>query len=234
MLRLSKFLVTLPLLALPIASLAPKAGAEPVTQMDALRLLAKSRAADGKCKTLAPADADELNSYLARAELAAASRNSVSEVQSTMTLGKTLGDTATCSPATSEEINATLNAARAAMTAAKEDRPAEEETVAVINPPPRRKSQPAPSVTSERVTLAAYGRHAYAYYVERRCEYLSRRDIRSFWTIILREHRAALGTYGGPAVAGTLRRARNQAEGVSCDAAGRRLVQSEYMRLARN
>jgi hypothetical protein len=234
MLRFSHFLITLPLVALPLSDVVPKAEAEAVmTQLDALRLLAKSRAANGKCKILPAADADELNGYLARAEIAAASRNSVSEAQSTIALGRALGNTASCSAATTDEIGATLTAARQAMASAKQPRPAEEEAEAVDDPPPRRAGRVAQEPT-RRNSLAAYGRQAFAYYVERRCEYLSRRDIRTFWTAIVREHRAALGDYGGPAVARILRRARAQADDIGCDAAGRRLVRSEYIKLARN
>jgi hypothetical protein len=232
MLRFSKFLITLPLVALPLSGFAEKAEAEAVTQLDALRLLAKSRAADSKCKTLPAAEADELNGYLARAEVAAASRNSVSEVRSTIALGKALGDTASCTAATTDEIGATLNAARQALAAAAQPRPAEEEAEAVDSPAPRR-AKPAPEMRA-RTSLAAYGRHAFAYYVEHRCEYLSRRDIRAFWTAVVREHREALGAYGGSAVARTVRRARAQADAIGCDEAGRRLVRSEYMKLAGN
>lgn len=232
MLRFTQLLITLPLVALPLPDFAPRVEAEAVTQLDALRLLAKSRAADGKCKTLPAVEADELNGYLARAEIAAASRNSVSEVRSTIALGKALGDTASCSAATSDEIGATLNAARQAMAAIAAPRPAEEKAGA--SPTPRRVAPaPAPEMRN-RNSLAAYGRHAFAYYVERRCEYLSRRDIRAFWTAIVREHKAALGAHGGPAVARTLRRARAQAEAIGCDAAGRQLVRSEYVKLAGN
>lgn len=232
MLRFTQLLITLPLVALPLSGFATKAEAEPVTQLDALRLLAKSRAADGKCKTLPAAEADELNGYLARAEIAAASRNSVSEVRSTIALGKSLGDTASCTAATADEIGATLNAARQAMAAIAAPRPAEEEAQAVARPAPRRAAL-APGTRTPN-SLAAYGRQAFAYYVERRCEYLSRRDIRAFWTAIVREHKAALGAHGGPAVARTLRQARAQAEEIGCDAAGRRLVRSEYVKLAGN
>lgn len=234
MLRFSKFLITLPLVALPLSGFAGNAAAEAVTQLDALRLLAQSHAADRKCKTLPAAEADELNSYLARAEVAAASRNSVSEVRSTIALGKSLGDTASCTAATNDEIGATLTAARQAIAAATRP-PAASESAgeeAVAGPAPRRAAA-VPEMRT-RNSLAAYGRQAFAYYVERRCEYLSRRDVRAFWTAIVREHREALGAYGGPAVARTLRRARAQADGIGCDAAGRRLVQSEYVKLARN
>ncbi|MGE0008674.1 MAG: hypothetical protein AB7S92_24230 [Parvibaculaceae bacterium] len=224
--------MALPLVALPLLSgAAGKARAE-MTQLDALRLLAKSRAADGKCGILSAAQTDELSFYLARAEIAAASRHSVSEAQSAMALGKALGETAACSAATSEETGATLAAARRAMAAATQSRRAAAKTETAEKPARRRRAQ-APQGHAGG-TLAAYGRHALAYYVERRCEYLSRRDIRAFWKAIVREHKAALGAYGGPAVARALRRAEARADGIGCDAAGRRLVQSEYVKLAGN
>ena len=170
-----RFFLTLPLLSLPLWGLSPEAA---LTQMDALRLLAKSRAADGKCKILPAGEAEELGLYLARAEVAAATRNSVSEIQSSA--GKALGDTATCR------------------------------------------------------SLAEYRRQVFAYYVERRCEYLSRRGIRAFWVAIIREHRAALSAYGRPAVASTVRRAEARASEMECGAKGRQLVRAEYANLARN
>lgn len=237
MLRLTKFFITLPLLSLPLWGLAAKSHAEEAMgQMDALRLLAKSRAADSKCKVLSAGDSDELNSYVARAEVAAAARHSVSEIQSTISLGRTLGSTATCSDKTSGEIGATLSAARQAMAAIRQPKiaVAQEEDLIAPSPAPRRKILQAPEPRNVSVSLAGYGRHAFAYYVERRCEYLSRRDIRAFWGAIVREHKAALTAFGGPAVANTLRRARAQAEEMDCDSTSRQIVRAEYTRLARN
>lgn len=233
--RFTKRVVTLPLLALALAGLSPQAGAGPVTQLDALRLLAKSHATAGKCKILSPDDADELSGYLARAEIAAASRHSVSEVQSNLSLGRALGNTTMCSDQSKAEVGSILAAARQAMAEA-----ADPPRAAVEDEPPAKSDKPTQKAklhgieAQQRPSLAGYGRQAFAYYVERRCEYLSRRQIRAFWAAIVREHRAALGAYGGAAVAGTLRRARAQAERMGCDAAGRQLVQSEYVKLARN
>jgi hypothetical protein len=234
MLRLTKFFITLPLLSLPLWGLSSNSHAEEMGQMDALRLLAKSRAADSKCKVLSAGDSDELNAYVARAEVAAAARHSVSEIQSTISVGRTLGATAACSDRTSGEIGATLAAARQAMAAIRQPKIAAVEDEETIAPAPRRKILQAEESRNVNVSLAAYGRHAFAYYVERRCEYLSRRDIRAFWVAIVREHKAALVAYGGPAVANTLRRARSQAEEMDCDSSSRQLVRAEYTRLARN
>ncbi len=231
--RLTKFFITLPLLSLPLWGLAPELHAEAaLNQMDALRLLAKTRAADGKCKILAAGESDELAGYLARAEVAAAARHSVSEIQSTISVGKALGDTAACSAATIDEVGGTLSAARQAMALARQPAIAEEEDSA-DEPAVRRQVHPQDEQRS-RISLAAYRRQAFAYYVERRCEYLSRRDIRAFWVAIVREHKAALSAFGGPAVAGALRRARAEASEMVCDSKGRQLVRSEYTRLAKN
>lgn len=234
MLRLSKFFITLPLLSLPLLGLAPKLHAEVVlSQMDALSLLAKSRAADSKCKILPASEADELGGYLARAEVAVAARNSVSEVQSTISVGRALGATAACSQATSSEVEATLSAARQAMASVQHPRSAEAD-IAEDNPVSRQTVRTARAPEEPRRSLADYGRHAFAYYVERRCEYLSRRDIRAFWTAIIREHRAALSAYGRSAVIGTVRRAEARANAMECGAEGRQLVRAEYTKIARN
>lgn len=232
MLRLAKLLITLPVLVLPLWGAAPALKAQDVMpQIDALRQLAKSRAADGKCRVLASGEAEELSGYVARAEIAATGRQSVGEVKSAISLGKTLGGGAACSANTSEEIKATLDAARQAMAAvtpssrvAEEDDVAREETVV----PERRIRAPRPRNSS----LASYGRQAFAYFVERRCEYLSRRDIRAFWAAVVREHRAALSTYGRRAVARAVRRAEAEAEQMECGARGRQIVRAEYTKLA--
>ena len=89
MLRLAKLLITLPVLMLPFwgSGTAAHAQAE-MTQIDALRQLAKSQAADGRCRILGVSETEELAGYLARAEVAAASRQSLGEVRSAITLGK--------------------------------------------------------------------------------------------------------------------------------------------------
>lgn len=231
MLRLAKLLITLPVLALPLWGAAPALKAQDVMpQIDALRQLAKSRAADGKCRVLAPGEAEELSGYLARAEIAAAGRQSVGEVRSAISLGKTLGGSAACSANTSDEIKATLDAARQAMVAVKpsrmaqEDDDAREETVA----PDRRIRAPRPRNSS----LAGYGRQAFAYLVERRCEYLPHRDTRAFWAAVVREHRAALSAYGRRAVVRTVKRAQADADRMECGARGRQIVRAEFTKLA--
>lgn len=233
MLRLAKFLITLPVLALPLWGAAPVLRAqEVITQIDALRLIAKSRAADGKCRVLAPGEAEELSGYLARAEIAATGRQSVGEVRSAISLGKTLGGSAACTATTSDEIKATLEAARQAMAAAVTPslRVAEEGDVARQETVVPERTIRAPRLRHS--SLAGYGRQAFAYFVERRCEYLSHRDARAFWAAVVREHRAALSAYGRRAVVRTVKQAEAEAIRVECGAKGRQLVRAEYTKIA--
>lgn len=232
MLRLTKLFIALPVLTLPLWEAAPKAHAEgAMSQIDALRQLAKSRAADDKCRILPAPEAQELSGYLARAEIAAASRQSVGEVRSAISLGKTLGGSAPCSANTSEEVKATLDAARQVVATARPAQEAEEET-AVEAPVATDRSRLIAAPRPRTASLADYGRQAFAYFVERRCEYLSHRDVRAFWAAVVREHRAALSAYGRSTVVRTVRRAEAEADRMECGARSRQIVRTEYTRLA--
>ncbi|QIG50882.1 hypothetical protein G5V57_26005 [Nordella sp. HKS 07] len=231
MLRLTKFLILLPVLTLPLWGAAPALKAEVVmSQIEALRQLAKSRAADGKCRILPAGEADELAAYLARAEIATAGRASVSEVRSAVSLGKALGGGSDCTTHTTDEVRATLDAARQAMAKTKPVPEAEEDEF--VEPPvmPERRAIPAPR--PRNATLAEYGSQAFAYFVERRCEFLSHRDIRAFWAAVVREHRAALSAYGRRAVVRTVQRAQADADATECGASSRQIVRAEYTKLA--
>lgn len=230
MLRLAKLFITLPVLTLPLWDAAPKAHAEVMTQIDALRLLAKSRAADSKCRILPVPEAEELSGYLARAEIAAASRQSVGEVRSAISLGKALGGGAACSANTSDEVKATLDAARQAVATV---RPAQEAEEAAVEPPVATdRSRLIAAPKPRNASLAEYGQQAFAYFVERRCEYLPHRDVRAFWAAVVREHRAALSVYGRSAVVRTVKRAEAEADRMECGARSRQIVRAEYTRLA--
>lgn len=228
--RLAKFFITLPVLTLPLWGAAPVKAEVVMSQIEALRQLAKSRAADGKCRILPSGEADELASYLARAEIAAAGRAPVSEVRSAVSLGKTLGSGSDCSASTTDEVRSTLDAARQAMANAKPAPEPDEDAVAEVPVAPGHQIIPAPR--PRNATLAEYGHQAFAYFVERRCEYLSRRDIRAFWAAVVREHRAALSAYGRRAVVRTVQRAQADADATECGDRSRQIVRAEYTKLA--
>lgn len=233
MLRLAKLFISLPVLALPLWDAAPKAQAEVVmSQIDALRQIAKSTAANSKCNILPAPEAEELSGYLARAEIAAASRQSVGEARSAISLGKTLGGSAACSANTSDEVKATLDAARQVVAVAAKPSDEAEDDTTVEAPVATDRSRLIAAPKPRNASLAEYGQQAFAYFVERRCEYLSHRDVRAFWAAVVREHRAALSAYGRRAVVRTVRRAEAEADRTECGARSRQIVRAEYTRLA--
>ena len=121
MLKFSQFLITLPLLALPFAALASKpALAETVGFERALELLAKSVVVDNKCNVLTVSERDELSNYVAKAEVAAAERTTVDVTRSALSAGQGQGRAETCGDEASQEVKATLIAAREAINSAEQ------------------------------------------------------------------------------------------------------------------
>ena len=177
MLKFSQFLITLPLLVLPLAALATKpALAETVGIERALELLAKSVVVDNKCNVLTVSERDELSTYVAKAEVAAAEKTTLDVTRSALSAGKKQGQAATCGTEASQEVKQTLIAAREAINAATQEESVPAEPVAAI---------PAPAPKSG---LSAYGRVIEIYFLERRCTYLSKRKINSFYKAVVRNH----------------------------------------------
>src|SRR5688572_10302041 len=116
MLKFSQFIITLPLLALPLATLASKpALAETVGLERALELLAKSVVVDNKCNVLTMSERDELSTYVARAEVAAAEKTTVAVTRSALSAGQSQGRAEICGEEASQEVKETLTAARDAI-----------------------------------------------------------------------------------------------------------------------
>lgn len=228
--RLSRFLITLPLIAAPVLALVPRAGLAAMEPIEALQQLAKSKAADVKCNVLGNAERDELSFYLARAEVAVTRTMPVSDVQGSLASGRITGANAACDTDGRREIAATLAAARRAMAAAETPRAAKR--------PPRMASKSILAGTQSlafaapRDDLGRYGRQAMAYYLERRCTHLSGFKTRDFYNRIIARHQAAVRAYGRPAVTAELRRAESEAAQIRCGE-GRSTVAAGYSDIRR-
>ena len=230
--RLSRLLISLPLIAAPAIALMPHPGSAAMQPIEALEQLAKSRTAEARCRTLDQRERDELAGYLARAEVAVTRTAPLSDVQGSLTAGRMAGEAVPCSDAVRNEITATLAAARRAM-AAVEARPA----TRIFEPKAAGTARnlgntSAQGSTMPRDNLARYGRQAKAYYVERRCTHLSGHKTRNFYDLIVRRHQAAVQAYGGPAVGIVLRRAEAEAADIRC-AGSRSLVAAAYSDIRR-
>ncbi len=221
MLKFSQFLITLPLLALPLAALGAKpALAETVGFERALELLAKSVVVDNKCNVLTVSERDELSNYVAKAEVAAAERTTVAVTRSALSAGQSQGRAETCGEEASREVKQTLTAARDAINAAEQDDgSASEPTQTVATPAPRG-------------SLSAYGRIIETYYVERRCTFLSRRKMNSFYKSVVRIHQAVVSEFGKPAVSKVMKSAEARSNYQRCNGAGEARVKAGSAQVA--
>jgi hypothetical protein len=213
MLKFSQFLITLPILALPFSALVSKPVlAETVGFERALELLAKSVVVDSKCNVLTMSERDELSNYVAKAEVAAAEKTTVDVTRSALSAGQSQGRAETCGEEASQEVKETLTAAREAINAAE---------------PARAAATPAP-----RGGLSVYGRIIEIYFLERRCAFLSRRKMNSFYRAVVRSHRAAISEFGKPAVSKVMKSAEARSNYQSCNGVGEARVNAGFAEVA--
>lgn len=204
----SGLLVTLPLMAAPVAMLswpAPALAASPA--VEAVLILSRARAADRKCGYLAEDERRDLSRFAARAEIAAASQRSPQEAAKAASTGRAAGSAAACSPELEADIRETVVAAREAVAA----RDAEEAA-------PRRRALKPEAKPGEggEAGLGFYRQVVSGYYLERQCRSLPRRDADRFWKAIVRLHRATLARNGRAAVARVMAKAEREAAASGC------------------
>jgi hypothetical protein len=221
MLKFSQFLITLPLFALPLATLASKpALAETVGFERALELLAKSVVVDSKCNVLTVSEREELSTYVAKAEVAAAEKTTVDVTRSALSAGQSQGRAETCGAEARQEVKATLIAARDAINSADQDDGSASEPIRTV-------AMPAP-----RGGLSAYGRIIETYYLERRCAFLSRRKMNSFYRAVVRSHQAVISEFGRSAVSKIMKSAEARSNYQSCNGVGEARVKAGFAEVA--
>lgn len=218
--KITQLVISLPLFVVPLVlgGTAPlKAEVKNVGATGAVRLLSQSSVADAKCHYLTSGENSELNGYSAKAEIAAARMTSTDATKQARRQGRKLGKTMICGKTGEGIVRATLDAARRAMVAARAQ--SKTRKVVVRQQPKRRivvRRKPAsePRVIVNASSLTRYRRVTEAYYLERRCQHLSRSKAVRFWKQIVSSHSAVLRKYSSSQVAkaksGAERAARNQ------------------------
>ena len=217
----SKLLITLPVMALPLAALSPKpALAETVGIERALELLAKSTVVDRKCSILTMPERDELSIYSAKAEVAAAEKTTLQVTRSALAAGKSQGQAAVCGTEASREVRETLVAARNAVSGA-------EKVESPVKTPILASRAPVAGAS-----LSTFGRTIEIYYLERRCAYLSKREINTFYKAMVRGHRAVVAKFGKAAVWKVMKSAESRANHQRCNDEGEARVLSGFAEIA--
>ncbi len=221
MLKFSQFLITLPVLALPLAALATKpALAETVGIERALELLAKSAVVDNKCNILTVTERDELSTYVAKAEVAAVEKTTLDVTRSALSAGIKQGQEASCGTDASSEVRQTLVAAREAINAA------EQEMGVTVEP------AVAFRAAAPEGSLSIYGRIIETYYLERRCTYLSKRKMNLFYRAVVRGHQAVVSEFGKSAVSKVMKSAEARSNYQSCNGVGKARVKAGFAEIA--
>jgi hypothetical protein len=157
---------------------------------------------------------------VAKAEVAAAEKTTLDITRSALSAGKKQGQAASCGTEASHEVKQTLVAARQAINAATQEESAQAEPVATI---------PAPVAKN---SLSAFGRVIEVYFLERRCTYLSKRKVNSFYKAVVRSHYAAVSEFGKPAVSNVMKAAEARSNYQSCNGVGKARVKAGFAEVA--
>lgn len=204
MLRLARFLLTVPVLVLPIAAAASTLSAE-----QGLSVLAKAKANDAKCGFLSKKEHAELSGYLARAEVASQGLMSGKAANTAIRKGRDAGKAASCGEASRNDVEETLSAARLAVAQAdgvKPKEPIKTKKTADIGP----------------VGPSEYRRLTMPYFVDLRCKQLGGRKASLYYEAIKDLQGASIAKHGTAAIAAAQGKARKEARGVTCGPASKK------------
>lgn len=233
--KFTHLVISLPLLVAPLAlaGVAPvKAEVQNVGATGAVRLLSQSTTADAKCRYLPGHENAELNDYAAKAEIAAARMTSAASAQHARRQGKKLGKTMICGQTGEGIVRATLDAARRAMAKVRAQRGKRRVAVRQSSNQRvivRREAGRPIEMVRNASSLTRYRRVTEAYYLERRCQHLSRAKAVRFWKQIVASHNAVLRKYSTSQVAKAKSGAENAARNRGrCNSRTAQIVQSGY------
>lgn len=224
MLRISRLLMTLPVLALPLAAMAAKPAHAALSAEQGLTILAKAQVADGRCNVLSKAEHRELSTYRSRAEIASAGLISAKKAAAAIAKGKAQGKSAPCNDATRSDIRETLIAARQAVAEADGAMPRPEKPEVIVDPVEKM----LPKGKAKALALPEYRELIMPYFVDLRCKQLGGRKARNYYEAIKGLQAAMIRQHGTPAVASAQSRAQREARGVNCGAVSLRMAQSGY------
>ena len=225
-------LITLTFFLIPLTTMA---NAEALSPEQATELLAKSQTIDSKCSFLSAQEHSALSNLVARAEIALAQQQSVSDASGALARGKAAGKIVTCSELAKAEISSILNAAQIASAqslAPMATQPAETSAPIVASVEPAMPLAPIvkkPVVKqvanktalkklkpNSPVALAAYSNLAQRYYLQRRCGTMGSHAINALYSNVVATHQRTLLSFGKASTAAAMRRAEAQASAQSC------------------
>ena len=234
--KFSRVVISLPLLAAAwmAGTSAMSASVQELGHSEAVRVLAESQAIDTKCRYLTRPEHDELQDYVARAEVVAAVHVGVHAATTALHKGTAAGEAADCGRKSEIVVRATMDAARRAISSQQQ----QSKSYAVKRKKRRDRKSGSGNQAAERAvltgSLAKYRSLTAAYYVERRCQHLSHAQAVDFWRRIVRMHNRVLTSQGPDALsvakAQAIARAKSKRR---CNSSTARLVRTSYQKIRR-
>ncbi len=241
--RISSLYICLPLLAAlgPFASAG--AGMAPA---DATSLLAKTLALDKRCNILSADSRQELQDFVARAEIALAEMQSVQVARAALAKGRASGKVGDCGPEQARLVNEVLDEARKGAGASAQSpveveasadpaiTPKQEVAVLTTADEPLKKPKPKPAkkpllakLDGQKPTmlqkpvkapkkLSQYAGLAQKYYLARRCNTMGTAAIQRLYGTVLSSHRQAMASNSASSVKAMLRAVEAKAGSQSC------------------
>ena len=234
--KISRIVISLPLLAAAwmAGTNSMNAAVQELGHSEAVRVLAKSQAIDSKCRYLTRPEHNELQDYVARAEVVAAVHVGAHAATTALHSGTQAGEATDCGRESETVVRATMDAARRAISTKQRQR----KSYAA-----KRKKRRSQKIGSNRRTaeaalltgsLAKYRSLTAAYYVERRCQHLSHAQAVDFWRRIVRLHNRVLTSQGPDALSVAKAQAIARAKARRrCNSSTARLVRASYQKIRR-
>ncbi len=226
----SKIVISLPLLAgaWMVGTGSMNAAVQEFGPRQAVEILAKSESIDAKCGYLSASEHQELQDYVAKAEVAAAGSAGADRAGNAVRVGAAAGKAAKCNRDSEFTVRATMDAARRAVAMNME--PASAPAKKKRRAKKIRTGAPSNGTIRMSGSAARYRRLAAAYYLERRCQHLSHAQAVDFWRRIVALHNQVLTTHGPDALSAAKLQAIAHARAKRrCNAGTARLVRTGYL-----
>ncbi|WP_137390723.1 hypothetical protein [Rhodoligotrophos defluvii] len=250
-------LLSLPILALGVASGAPGAWAQTRASeaLDAYGAIVEARNAAETCGFLTTEELDELKHYSALGELAATKASSVAEMQAAR--DRALSTRPRCNSSEAQSVRNVLEEVRVAAskpgtgraTASAQPTPRQRQSQAQPEPQPQpgpmmRQGFAAPPVAAPaalpppdsrmippvnmRDPVARYGGQARAYFLERKCNFLDYDSELTFWKLLTARYKVMVTQHGRRRVNAAQLAGEAEANDILCGRDARAAVLNGY------
>jgi hypothetical protein len=192
-------------------STASQTSAATVAAAQATEMLARAHAIQQKCKFLNARQNHVLSNFVAKAEIAMATKSSTTLTNRIIANGRSQGQKATCSNVERADI---IDIIKAAQQATASSRPLKTQKSVRLIPTANKPNRLQKLFSTNG--LAQYAELTKRYYLARRCSSMSASSINTLYRNVVATHRNVLSNFGVPVVRAIMRQSEQRANQSSC------------------